>query len=97
MKRLTTSDRSAIIKLASALPTGSEERRVLLKGLGTQKSSYAIDVGEIELAFTPMGEGGVRIDMGEDGRGGHTLLTQEQFNVLERELLAALQFVRSAH
>ena len=33
-RKLTASDRSALIRLASTLPKGSEERRVILAGLG---------------------------------------------------------------
>jgi len=33
MKKLSTSDRSVLIKLASALPRGSKERRAILSGL----------------------------------------------------------------
>ncbi len=32
-RKLTASDRSALIRLASAMPVGSEERKAILKGL----------------------------------------------------------------
>lgn len=36
---LTASDRKALIRLASSLPKGSEERRAILAGLGSKRSS----------------------------------------------------------
>lgn len=35
MRSLTASDRSSLIRLASSLPTGSEERRAIIAGLAT--------------------------------------------------------------
>jgi len=41
MRALTASDRSALIKLASSLPAGSEERRAILAGLQGPRSDLA--------------------------------------------------------
>ena len=38
-RTLTAADRSALIRLASTLPAGSEERKAILAGLGKEASS----------------------------------------------------------
>ena len=44
MKRLSSTDRKALIRLASSLPKGSEERKVLLGGLEKTAAKYRPDV-----------------------------------------------------
>ena len=47
-RTVAASDRSALIKLASTLPVGSEERRVILAGL--EKAAKEIKVGDYTVA-----------------------------------------------
>ena len=48
MTKLSSSDRSALIKLASSLPADSEERKAILAGLsGTGKTSTSVPKGSI--------------------------------------------------
>ena len=47
-RKLTASDRSALIKLASALPVGSEERRAILKGLDKFARSFRTPEDKLE-------------------------------------------------
>ena len=42
-RTLTSSDRSALIRLAASLPKGSEERRAILAGLKTAGGDYLED------------------------------------------------------
>ena len=48
MKKLTASDRSSLIKLASSLEKGSDERRAILAGLKQAglNSRQVLDAGE---------------------------------------------------
>jgi hypothetical protein len=47
-RRLTASDRSALIRLASTLPVGSSERRAILAGLaGTQSHTASLSWREV--------------------------------------------------
>lgn len=52
MRRLTASDRSALIKLASSLPAGSPERKAILAGL--QGSPYANQIKDLESKITAL-------------------------------------------
>ena len=70
-------------------------------------SYYEVKVGGFELQVTPLtradedwertGDGGVRIDMGNDGRGGYALLDKQQFALLMRELKKAAELVEEVH
>ena len=53
-RTLTAADRSALIRLASALPTGSEERRAILAGLSNKtasRSNWVYIFGEARQQF----------------------------------------------
>ena len=60
MRRLTASDRSALIKLASSLPSGSSERKAILAGLQGSSSKtasgvpYANQIKELESKITAL-------------------------------------------
>ena len=48
MNKLSSQDRAALIKLASTMPTGSEERKAILAGLsGTGKTAASVMKGSI--------------------------------------------------
>lgn len=46
MNKLSSSDRSALIRLASSLPAGSSERKAILAGL-SKTSSFPFKVGDV--------------------------------------------------
>lgn len=68
---------------------------------------YEVKVGGFELQVYPLtysdddwertGDGGVRIDMGKDGRGGFALLTKQEFARLMVELKNAAELVGDVH
>ena len=68
---------------------------------------YDLKVGGFELQLSPLTQadedwertrdGGVRIDMGKNGRGGHTLLTKQEFALLLTELEKAAALVKQVH
>ena len=68
MKRLSSTDRKALIRLASALPKGSEERKTVLAGLSrTAKNMTTVEydqwlnhlsIGEVVEAYWTAGSGG---------------------------------------
>lgn len=68
--RLTTSDRSALIRLASNLPVGSPERRVILAGLrdGTNLTDEALrGIHEIFSEVIRNEQAGIKALKGRDG------------------------------
>lgn len=86
--------------------------RGLAKNAGVKQdilgsSYYEIKVGGFELQVYPLtqadddwertGDGGVRIDMGKDGRGGYALLDKQQFALLMVELKKAAALVEEVH
>lgn len=70
-------------------------------------SYYEVKVGGFDLEVVPLtradeewertGDGGVRINMGKDGRDGFTLLTKQEFARLMVELKNAAAFVEEVH
>ena len=68
---------------------------------------YEVKVGGFELQVVPLtysdddweytGDGGVRIQMGKDGRGGYALLDKQQFARLLVELKNAAELVGEVH
>ena len=53
MKTLTTSDRKALIRLASTMPVGSADRKTILKGLKASADRY--DTPEMDVALDVLG------------------------------------------
>lgn len=63
-RTLTASDRSALIKLASTLPVGSDERKAILAGLGKfagRDTAVRFDAKVSVSSAKPVGEGKGRL------------------------------------
>lgn len=55
-RELTASDRSSLIRLASSLPAGSEERRAILSGLRSASPDLEADLEKIRKGIDNLGE-----------------------------------------
>jgi len=49
MRKLSSSNRSALIKLASSLPSGSPERRAILAGLQQKAASGEVNIPDVHI------------------------------------------------
>ncbi len=69
MNKLSSSDRSALIRLASTMPVGSTERKVILAGLSRRANAPGLSLGRIQLLDergSPVGRGGIDRHDGSD-------------------------------
>lgn len=110
MRKLTASDRSALIRLASSLPKGSEERRAILAGLvkGHPElgipDSYEVKGGGYTFDFSPVVEadddwkdrkGDVRLTVSQGGSERvHMVLPKSGFATFAGEMAKAIAFVK---
>ena len=94
MRRLTASDRSALIKLASSLPSGSPEKKAILAGLKKNSNwavlSYAfgmrVNAGNAKyITYQPVRRGGKVTSIRLEDRGeqlGHQVLSLDASEAL---------------
>lgn len=84
MNKLSSQDRSSLIRLASAMPKGSEERKAILAGLSKiSRYKYPEEVDAIEAALSQRGQD-LFTELVEKGK-----LHPSRMRVLKQEALSA--------
>ena len=69
MNKLSSQDRSALIRLASTLPVGDQNRKVILAGLSRRAKVSGLSLGRTQLLDergSPVGRGGIDRHEGSD-------------------------------